>query len=114
MKTTSLLRTLLFFLVIMVTFQVFADKLPMSDSAITSKVKAKISEDKLFGNKDISAWTISVETNNGVITLTGTADSKAQVENAVKLAQSISGVSQVKYRIKITRDHIANYEMKNY
>ncbi len=86
---------------------------PLSDTYITAKVKGEFLKEKLFGDINISAWTIKVETNNAVVYLTGTSESKSQVENAVKLAQSISGVKQVKYRIKVMRDHTDNYEMTN-
>ncbi|GEM_PF-1447559 len=87
----------------------------LSDTYITAKVKGKFINEKLFGDKDISAWDIKVETNNGVVYLTGTTDSKTQVENAVKLAKAISGVKEVKFRIIVKKgDRVANYEMKNY
>lgn len=90
-------------------------KQPLSDTYITAKVKGKFLNEKLFGDKDISGWGVKVETNNGVVYLTGTIDSKIQVENAVKLAKTISGVKQVKFRIIVTKgDRVANYEMKNY
>lgn len=87
---------------------------PITDTMITAKVKGEFIKEKLFGDKDVSAWTIDVETNNGIVTLTGSAETKDQVKNAIKLAQATSGVAQVRYRVKITRGPIANYEMTNY
>ncbi len=90
-------------------------KQPLSDTFLTAKVKGKFLKEKLFGDKEVSAWTIKVETNNGVVYLTGTADNKEQVENAVKLAKAVSDVKQVKFRITVKKgDRVANYEMKNY
>ncbi len=89
-------------------------KQPLSDTFITAKVKGEFLREKLFGDKDISAWTINVETNNGVVYLTGTSESKTQVENAIKLAKAVSGVKEVKFRVKVARDHIDNFEMTNY
>lgn len=89
-------------------------KQPLTDTFTTAKVKGEFLREKLFGDKPIPAWHVSVETNNGVVTLTGTADDKSQVETAIKLAQSISGVKQVKYRIKLTHDHVENDTLSNY
>ena len=95
--------------------KVKGSKQPLSDIYLTAKVKGQFLKEKLFGDKDISAWSIKVETNNGVVYLTGESDSKEQVGNAIKLAKEVSGVKQVKFRIKVTRgDRVANYEMKNY
>ena len=87
---------------------------PLTDLYITAKVKGKFIKEKLFGNKEVSAWTVHVETNNGVVTLTGEVDTKEEAENAIKLAQSVSGVSAVKYRVKVLRNHIPNHELTNY
>ena len=60
------------------------------DSAITAKVKTK-----LAAQKGLSALDIHVETNNGVVTLSGDVDNKAQVELAEKVVAKTSGVKSV-------------------
>ncbi len=67
----------------------------LSDSGITAKIKSKFISEKLFGPADISAVTIEVETTNGVVHLTGTADNQEQIDNAVKLSSSVAGVTKV-------------------
>jgi len=76
-------------------------KHPMADTIITAKIKGLFIREKLFGDKDIAAMSIHVETNNGIVALTGTADSNQQASNAVKIAKSVKGVKNVESRIKV-------------
>ncbi|MGE3318227.1 MAG: BON domain-containing protein [Candidatus Berkiella sp.] len=72
-----------------------------SDTSITANVKSAFLKEKLFGDADVSAFTISVETKDGVVHLTGTADNQTQSENAVKLAKGVEGVKDVMNDVKI-------------
>ena len=74
---------------------------PFTDSFITAKIKGKFIQQKLFGNKDISAMSIIVETNDGIVTLSGTADDQNQINNAIKITKSVSGVKSVESKIKL-------------
>jgi hyperosmotically inducible protein len=65
-------------------------------------VKGMFIQEKLFGDKDIAAITIKVETVDGVVSLSGTADNKQQADNAIKLAKSVKGVKDVKSTIEIS------------
>jgi hyperosmotically inducible protein len=60
------------------------------DSAITAKVKTK-----LAAQKGLSALDIHVETSQGVVTLSGSVDNKAQVELAEKVVAKTKGVKSV-------------------
>lgn len=62
----------------------------VSDSTITTKVKAKFLKNSL-----VSAFDISVTTDNGIVKLAGNVDSDAQFEQAVILAQNTDGVKDV-------------------
>lgn len=62
-----------------------------SDASTTTKVKAKISADRTITNSD----QISVATQDGVVTLTGTVDSDASKERALKLARETEDVKSV-------------------
>jgi len=62
----------------------------LTDTAITAKVKANYLSDSRLKGSDIS-----VETNNGVVTLTGTAASSTAKEAAEALAQNVTGVRSV-------------------
>lgn len=68
----------------------------ISDTVITTKVKAD-----LFKEPELSAMAIHVETEKGVVMLSGFVDSKADADKAVRLAKSVEGVTQVKSAIKV-------------
>lgn len=63
---------------------------PVEDSWITTKVKADLLVDEQTKGLDIK-----VSTKNGVVTLAGRLDSRAQVEKAVSIARAIKGVTSV-------------------
>ncbi len=62
----------------------------VSDTAITTQVKAKIAADKILNPLDVS-----VATHNGNVALKGTVNSDTEYEQAVSLAQSVDGVKDV-------------------
>jgi osmotically-inducible protein OsmY len=66
------------------------------DALITTKVKAEYAKDKL-----VSATKIHVDTNNGVVNLSGMAKSQAEADKAVALAKNVKGVTSVKSDIKV-------------
>jgi len=63
---------------------------PGTDTWITTKVKAE-----LMTTKGIPSTDISVTTTNGVVTLSGVLDTKAQVQKSVAVAKGIKGVQRV-------------------
>ena len=65
------------------------------DAATTSEVKAKLLADDIVPSRKVK-----VETTDGVVTLTGTVDSKAQVERAESIAKAIDGVKSVENDLK--------------
>ena len=69
----------------------------VSDSVITARIKTEYAKDK-----DVSALNIKVDTDDkGVVTLSGTAKSKAEADKAVRIARDTKGVSSVKNEIKV-------------
>ncbi|MBC7786129.1 MAG: BON domain-containing protein [Methylophilaceae bacterium] len=71
----------------------------VSDSVITTKVKAEFAKDKL-----VSATALKVETDShGMVEISGTAKSKAEAEKAVSLAKNVKGVTSVKDKIIIAQ-----------
>ena len=68
----------------------------VSDSVITTKVKAD-----LFKEPELKAMAIHVETEKGVVMLSGFVDNKAEADKAVRLAKSVEGVASVKSAIKV-------------
>lgn len=72
------------------------DTAAVSDTAITTKVKAG-----LFKEPELKALDIKVETEKGVVMLSGFVDSKAEADRAVRLAKEVEGVKDVKSAIKV-------------
>lgn len=70
----------------------------LSDSEITTAVKSK-----LVADSKVSALDIHVETNNGVVTLTGTANTAAEKAEAIKVARHTSGVKRVVSKLTIDK-----------
>jgi osmotically-inducible protein OsmY len=62
----------------------------IDDTTITTKVKASFVADP-----QVSALAITVETNNGVVTLSGVVDNEAERQRAIQLAQGMEGVKRV-------------------
>ena len=63
---------------------------PVGDTWITTKVKSS-----LLANQDVSGLDISVETVNGVVSLSGEVDTQAEADRAVAIAGDIEGVTRV-------------------
>jgi hyperosmotically inducible protein len=61
-----------------------------SDTWITTKVKADYAT-----TKGVDVTDVSVDTRDGVVTLSGTVDSKAEKRMAIKSARSVKGVKSV-------------------
>lgn len=68
----------------------------VDDAAITTKVKAKMVEDKT-----VAASSISVETLNGTVQLSGFAKSSAERAQAENIARSVAHVKSVKNDIVV-------------
>lgn len=71
------------------------DKRVLADTAITTKVKSEF-----LITKGIPSTSISVETYEGTVQLSGFVDSKEQIATAVKVAKSVSGVKSVQNNLK--------------
>ncbi|WP_413673831.1 BON domain-containing protein [Massilia cellulosiltytica] len=67
-----------------------------SDTAITTKVKAG-----LVKEPNLDSLGIHVETEKGVVMLSGFVNSKDEADKAVKVAKGVDGVSSVKSAIKV-------------
>lgn len=66
----------------------------ISDAALTAKVKAA-----LLADKDVSAMAIDVDTQGGVVTLSGRLRDADQANRAVEIARTIDGVKSVENRL---------------
>ncbi|GEM_PF-573695 len=68
----------------------------VADAALTTKVKAAIMADEA-----LSVLDISVETTEGVVTLTGTVGTDTEVDQATTVARGVKGVKDVENRITV-------------
>lgn len=68
-------------------------------SALTTKVKAA-----LLAEKNLKSLPISVESTEGVVTLSGKVKSSAQVDQAVDVAKHVKGVTDVHNALTLTTD----------
>jgi hyperosmotically inducible periplasmic protein len=72
----------------------------VKDSAITTKIKAKLAAEHIT-----SLGNIHVDTDaNGVVWLHGTAHTQEAADKAVSIARETEGVKAVKSRIKVKKD----------
>lgn len=69
----------------------------LSDTAITTQVKAKLATDS-----DIRSSDISVTTANGVVTLEGSVGDAAAKSSAERIAKTVTGVTSVHNRLNTT------------
>jgi hyperosmotically inducible protein len=68
----------------------------VGDAAVTTAVKMSLANDDLVDANDID-----VDTNNGIVTLTGTVESNREAERAIQLARMAAGVKQVKSNLTV-------------
>lgn len=68
----------------------------IDDAGITSSIKARFFEDK-----DVAGTSISVETLNGTVMLSGFAKSALERSKAESIARSVKGIVAVKNEIAI-------------
>lgn len=69
---------------------------PLSDARITTAVQAKY-----YGDDRIGARDIDVETQNGVVTLSGAVPDEATKQQALSLARSVDGVTSVNDQLEV-------------
>jgi osmotically-inducible protein OsmY len=67
----------------------------LTDAAITSEVKTKF-----LAEPGVSGLDIHVDTNNGVVTLSGNVKSKAEAAKAMSIARDSKGVKRVVNHLK--------------
>jgi osmotically-inducible protein OsmY len=69
-----------------------------ADWEITANIKKNLMDDSSLSD---SARMISVTTNNGVVTLTGTAVSNEEMRNVVSMVQNMNGVVRVDSQLNV-------------
>lgn len=68
----------------------------IDDSIITTRVKAVIFEDD-----NLNSMNISVETNNGIVQLSGFVESEADIDTAENLASTVEGVKDIENNLQV-------------
>lgn len=68
----------------------------VDDATISTRIKASF-----VGSKDVKARDIQVETRQGVVQLSGFADSREEAEHAAEIARSTPGVKSVTNSIRM-------------
>jgi hyperosmotically inducible protein len=68
----------------------------VSDATITTSVKSS-----LIGDADVKARKIDVDTQNGVVYLTGMVESQMEKDEAERLAKGCDGVTRVVNNLQI-------------
>lgn len=75
---------------------------PLQDMYITAKIKGLYWKDHLMpGSVSTPAFNVQIETQNGVVYLSGWVQNKTQAQKAIELAHSIEGVQRVESSLKI-------------
>ena len=72
----------------------------VKDSVITTKVKAKLADEKMSSLADIKVDTDS----KGAVVLNGTVKTQAQADKATLIARGTEGVTSVKSNIQVKKD----------
>jgi len=68
----------------------------IEDGWITTKIKSEFTVDKL-----VSATNIHVNTDNGVVHLSGTAKNQDEANRAIQIARGVKGVKSVRNEMQI-------------
>ncbi|MDP1647662.1 MAG: BON domain-containing protein [Rubrivivax sp.] len=68
----------------------------VDDTVITTQIKSRMAE-----NKEVAASSISVETLNGTVMLSGFAKNATEKATAEKIARDVNGVRAVKNEIAV-------------
>ncbi|MGM0905731.1 MAG: BON domain-containing protein [Pseudomonadota bacterium] len=71
----------------------------VDDAVITTKVKAVIFEDD-----NLSSMDINVETNNGIVQLSGFVEDEADIDTAENLAATVKGVKDIENDIQVREE----------
>ena len=71
----------------------------MDDATITTRVKTV-----LLNDPQVAATKIDVSTTGGVVTLSGSVQSKAEETRAIELTRQITGVRDVKSTLLVSGD----------
>ena len=72
----------------------------VKDSAITTKIKARLANENLASLKDIKVDT----DRDGVVWMAGTVKNQSEADQAIMIARNTEGVKAVKSHLKVQKD----------
>lgn len=87
-------------------------KAPLQDTFITAKVKAALLQSNIMG-KDVPAWSVSVETKDGKVYLSGTIASDQERQAILNVVKSVKGVTGVDDKMEVSGDSSTTTENGN-
>lgn len=96
MRTTALCASLVLALALGACSTTQPAGTQVDDAWITTKVESKLAADP-----QVSALNVNVNTNEGVVTLTGRVKSEENRREAVKLARDTEGVKEVRDLLEV-------------
>ncbi|WED43078.1 BON domain-containing protein [Legionella cardiaca] len=74
---------------------------PLKDSFLTAKIKAALMQADLMG-KDLPSWSISVETKDGQVFLSGQVASNKEKQAIMEVVKSVKGVNKISDKIDVS------------
>lgn len=80
---------------------------PLYDTYITAKVRGSLIQADLMG-KDVPNWSVSIETKDGKVFLSGSVASEAEKQKVESIAKSVEGVKSIDNQLKIDETSSAN------
>lgn len=80
---------------------------PMSDQAVTDAV-----EDEMLVDMAVSLHQIDVDTEDGIVTLTGTVDHLLEKDRAARIARAVRGVRSVVNRLEVMPEQRSDLEIR--
>jgi osmotically-inducible protein OsmY len=70
----------------------------IDDAAITTKVKSV-----LLNEPGMKSMNISVETEKGIVTLSGKADTQAKIDKVIKMVEAVDGVQSARNKLIVSK-----------
>lgn len=74
---------------------------PLTDTFITAKVKGELLKSDIMG-EDIPSWSVSVETKDGQVFLSGTIGSEQEKQSIINLIKGVKGVAKINDEIEVS------------
>jgi hyperosmotically inducible protein len=72
-----------------------------SDMAITAKIRGLLLKEKVFGTKDVAAINLNIDTNNGIVYLSGDVDNNDQIKNAIEIIKkNVPDIKGIEYKVR--------------